>query len=213
MKTNAYLPKKKPGFTLVELLVVIAIIGVLASLMLPALSRAKTKSRNIVCTSQLRQLGVATRVYTDEHENILPTAEILPSMPLNPAKPLPRICDVLAPYVGKGNPGTNVSASVFKCPADTVGRFTTEGSSFEWDTELNGHKMDETTTGDFKFVIVWVDPNGSGSTNGSVQLKFPPVTTPLLLDYEDFHPRPPKPGKNVVYMDNHVAPLEVIKFD
>jgi len=38
---------------------------------------------------------------------------------------------------------------------------------------------------------------------------FPPVTTPLLLDYEDFHPRPPKSGKNVVFMDNHVAPLDL----
>jgi prepilin-type N-terminal cleavage/methylation domain-containing protein len=213
MKTISLQICKKSGFTLIELLVVIAIIGVLASLMLPALSRAKTKSRNIVCMSQLRQLGVATRVYTDEHENILPTAEILPSMPLNPAKPLPRICDVLGPYTGKANPSTNMSATVFRCPADNVGRFATEGSSYEWDTELNGHKMDETTTGDLKFVIVWVDPNGSGQTNGTVQLKFPPVTTPLLLDYEDFHPRPPKPGKNVVYMDNHVAPLDVIKLD
>jgi len=37
---------------------------------------------------------------------------------------------------------------------------------------------------------------------------FPPETTPLLLDYEEFHPRPPKSGKNVVYMDAHVAPLD-----
>src|SRR4051794_40650642 len=144
------------GFTLLELLVVIAIIGVLASLMLPALSRAKTKSRNIVCVSQLRQLGIATRVYTDEHNNIMPSAEILPSMPLDPAKPLPRICDVLRPYAGGS--GTNVTAGVFKCPADTVGRFTTEGSSYQWDTELNGNRMDETTTGNFKFMVVWVGP-------------------------------------------------------
>ena len=45
------------------------------------------------------------------------------------------------------------------------------------------------------------------STNRARML--PPSTTPLLLDYENFHPRPPKSGKNVVYMDNHVAPLEV----
>jgi hypothetical protein len=38
--------------------------------------------------------------------------------------------------------------------------------------------------------------------------RFTPETTPLLLDYVDVHPRPLKSGKNVVYMDDHVAPLD-----
>jgi prepilin-type processing-associated H-X9-DG protein len=41
------------------------------------------------------------------------------------------------------------------------------------------------------------------------ELRFPPETTPLFLDYEDFHPRPPRPGKNVVYMDGHVKGFEL----
>jgi prepilin-type processing-associated H-X9-DG protein len=45
------------------------------------------------------------------------------------------------------------------------------------------------------------------TTNWTVQ--FPPETTPLLLDYDEFHPRPPESGKNAVYMDGHVAPLDV----
>ena len=196
------------GFTLLELLVVIAILGVLSALLLPALSRAKAKSRNAVCLSQLRQLGIATRLYTDEHNNILPTAELLPSMPVEPTNALPRICDVLAPYIGKSSSATNGGATVLKCPSDAVGRFALEGSSYQWNTDLNGHRMDETTSGMVKFVVVWVAPEGSGQTNGTVQLRFPPETTPLLLDYEDFHPRPPRSGKNVVFMDNHVAALE-----
>jgi hypothetical protein len=130
-------------------------------------------------------------------------------MPLDPAKPLPRICDVIGSYAGKANPGTNAGPTVFRCPGDTMGRFASEGSSYQWDTQLNGHRMDETSSQNLKFVVVWAGDEGSRQTNGTVQLKFPPATTPLLLDYEDFHPRPPKPGKNVVFMDNHVGPLEV----
>jgi len=55
--------------------------------------------------------------------------------------------------------------------------------------------------------LIWQTPGGpTQSTN--IVLRFPPETTPFLLDYEEFHPRPPKAGKNVVYMDGHVAPLD-----
>lgn len=51
------------GFTLVELLVVVSIIGVLASLLLPALSRSKAKANQVQCANNLRQLGIAARMY------------------------------------------------------------------------------------------------------------------------------------------------------
>lgn len=194
------------GFTLIELLVVIAIIAVLASLLFPGLGRAKAKAHQAACWNNLRQLGIATRLYAEDHGERLPSAEILPTQPINPMSPLPRICDLLASYVGK-SAGTNATgATVFKCAADKKGRFAAEGSSYEWNAELNGRSIDETRT-DTAFLLLERGNPAAGVTN--FVLTLPPGTTPLLLDYDRPHPSAGKSGKNVVYMDGHVAALEL----
>lgn len=64
--------RRGPGFTLVELLVVVAIFAVLAALLFPALGRAKEKPRATACLSNLRQWGLAYRMYADDNEGFLP---------------------------------------------------------------------------------------------------------------------------------------------
>ncbi len=64
--------RQPSGFTLIELLVVVAIIGILAALLLPALSQVKGQACSTQCLSQLRQIGLATVMYADENEGFLP---------------------------------------------------------------------------------------------------------------------------------------------
>lgn len=111
--------KRKGAFTLVELLVVIAIVATLAGLLLPALGRAKTSAKRAYCQNNLRQMGVALRLYTDEQERFPPALK-LDRLPVAVEGGTTLWNARLLPFVS-GHRG------VFHCPAYP--------ESFRWDDE------------------------------------------------------------------------------
>jgi prepilin-type N-terminal cleavage/methylation domain-containing protein len=114
---NSGEPPAAAAFTLVELLVVIAIISILAAMLMPVLSRAKESGRRIGCLNNLRQLGIAVKIYTSEYGDQYPH----------------RAYQKRWPQQTYDNYGRNVQ--ILLCPSDGPSPVT-------WETDSNNYPAD-----------------------------------------------------------------------
>ncbi len=170
----------RPGFTLIELLVVIALIATLAGLLLPTLGRAKESGRAAVCLSNLHQLGLALQMYAQDNRNRLP---YMRDQSLTATNELPGPNVVLSNYLG--NP------LILRCPSDRQNLYETTGSSYSWNSLLNGQDADHLV---------------------ALGIAFDPHQIPLMYDKDRFHKaRGLKKEVNYLYADGHIKNLLTIE--
>jgi prepilin-type N-terminal cleavage/methylation domain-containing protein len=104
------------GFTLIELLVVIAIIAILAALLLPVLSKAKSSAQRTNCLDNLGQISLGMRMYADDHGDTLPSIVITNGMPWSNQWHFFK--ELTKSYDGLNGP-SSPQDRLFDCPADT----------------------------------------------------------------------------------------------
>lgn len=183
----------RQGFTLVELLVVLAVIGILAAIVLPALSQAKARAQAIVCLNNTRQLELAWQVYAVEHEDGLPYNLGMAGSSFR--TPLNWVNNVMTWDLSTDNTnlamltgaslGRYVSGNtqVYRCPSDDV--LSTVQQAAGWPARVRSYSMN-----------ALVGDAGNFSTNG-YNINAPDYTQFFKLT------QIPQPSEIFVFLDEH----------
>jgi prepilin-type N-terminal cleavage/methylation domain-containing protein len=169
------------GFSLVELLVTVAIIAVLAALLLPALSRAKESGRTTACQGNLHQIGIALQLYVSESGNRMPTLHDQLAG-TNFQTNLATIDTVLSNQLG--------SVKVLQCPSDETQVYLQTGSSYSWNSLVNGQDADHLQIMATSYALTKI---------------------PLVFDKASFHAALGSAhAVNYLYADNHIKNLLIL---
>ena len=144
MNNFNYYSNRKSGFTLIELLVVIAIIGILASMLLPALAKAKAKANRIKCVNNLSSIGKAAIGFSQDNNERLPW-QLTPMQVMNHFGHHKMMTRMTGCIMGvKAMKSELQTPKILTSPCDPTRMALNEICQQKWssyDTKKNGHNM------------------------------------------------------------------------
>jgi prepilin-type N-terminal cleavage/methylation domain-containing protein len=175
---------RKTGFTLIELLVVLSILAMLLGILMPALGAARRTAYRTGCKQNLHGCAVAFRMYLDDNRNVMPTIFNMPNSTVKGDANSVSLYAAIGKYLS--------GKEALKCPADKYPQenstyFRQEGSSYEYNSRLNGIKIEDSRFAQrFGINEVWI-----------------------LRDYSPFHGKPNRADSTMyLYADTLVADRE-----